>query len=94
MNFVAPCKRELASIVDSGSLDAGGDAHTMTKHFCEVLSTGDLDQLQAEIEKVLAARKEHVPTSFKDSRVLAVLEQSLKVLKARNRLPQPPSTSV
>jgi hypothetical protein len=86
-SYVGACKRELASIVDSGSLDAGGDAHTMTKHFCEVLSTGDLDQLEAELDKALAVGKEHVPTSHKESRALAVLEQSLKVLKARKTLP-------
>jgi hypothetical protein len=87
MNFVAACKRELGSIVDGGSLDPGGDAHTMTKHFCEVLSAGDLDQLQAALEKELSVGKEHVPTSHKHFRVLAVLEQSLKVLKARKTLP-------
>jgi hypothetical protein len=80
---VGACKRELASIVDGGSIDPGGDAHTMTKHFCEVLSAGELDQLQAELEKELAIGKEHVPTSHKHSRALEVLEQSLKVLKAR-----------
>jgi hypothetical protein len=85
MNSVGACKRELASIVDSGSLDAGGDAHTMTNHFCEVLSGGDLDQLEAELEKALAVGKEHAPTSHKASRALAVLEQSLKVLKARKK---------
>jgi hypothetical protein len=82
---VGACKRELASIVDSGSLDAGGDAHAMTMQFCEVLSASDLDQLEAELEKALAVGKEHVPTSHKASRALAVLEQSLKVLKARKK---------
>jgi hypothetical protein len=81
------CKRELGSIVDGGSLDPGGDAHTMTVHFCEVLSAGDLDQLQAALEKELSAGKEHVPTSHKHFRALAVLEQSLKVLTARKKLP-------
>jgi hypothetical protein len=85
--YVGACKRELASIVDSGSIDPGGDAHTMTKHFCEVLSAGDLDQLEAELEKALALGKEHAPTSHKHSREIAVLEQSLKVLKARKKLP-------
>jgi hypothetical protein len=83
--YVGACKRELTSIVDSGSLDAGGDAHTMTKQFCEVLSAADLDQLEAELEKALAVGKEQVPTSHKHSRALAVLEQSLKVLKARKK---------
>ena len=86
-SYVGACKRELASIVDSGSIDPGGDAHTMTKHFCEVLGTGDLNHLQAELEKELTVGKEHVPTSHTHSRVLAVLEQSLKVLKARKTLP-------
>jgi hypothetical protein len=85
MNSVGACKRELASIVDSGSLDAGGDAHAMTMQFCEVLSASDLDQLEAELEKALAVGKEHVPASHKASRALAVLEQSLKVLKARKK---------
>ena len=85
MIFVEGCKREIASIVDGGSLDPAGDARTTTRHFCEVLRAGDLDQLEAELEKALAVGKEHVPTSHKHSRALAVLEQSLKVLKARKK---------
>jgi hypothetical protein len=71
MSHVQTCKRELTSIVDGGSLDPGGDARTMTKHFCEVLSAGDLEQLQAGLEKELAARQGHVPTAHKHFRALA-----------------------
>ena len=28
--YMGACRRELGSIVDGGSLDPGGDAHTMT----------------------------------------------------------------
>jgi hypothetical protein len=88
MSDLEVCKRELASIADSGSIDPGGDARTMTEHLCTVLSGGYLDRLQAELENELVnARQGHDPTTHmtKHFRALAVLEEALKVLKARKK---------
>jgi hypothetical protein len=87
MSDLDVCKRELVSIVDSGSVDPGGDARTTTEHFCTVLSAGYLDRLQAELENELAARRRHDPTTHmtKHFRALAVLEEAIKVLKARKK---------
>jgi hypothetical protein len=85
MAATSEVKRELLSIIDGGSLDPGGDARSMTKHFCEVLSPSRLDLLYAELEKELAARQGHLPTAHKHFRALEVLEEALKVLKARKK---------
>ena len=58
MAGISELKRDLLSIIDGGSLDPGGDARTMTKHFCEVLSASGLDLLYAALETELAARQD------------------------------------
>jgi hypothetical protein len=85
MTAMSEVKRELLSIIDGGSHDPGGDARTMTRHFCEVLSASGLDLLHAALEKELAARHEHVPTDHKHFRAVEVLEEALKVLKVRKK---------
>jgi len=87
MAGISEVKRELLSIVNGGSLDPGGDARTMAKHFCEVLSASDLDLLHAALEKELAGRQGLVPTDHKHFRALEVLEEALKMLKARKKEP-------
>ena len=87
MAGISEVKRELLSIVNGGSLDPGGNARTMAKHFCEVLSASDLDLLHAALEKELAVRQGLVPTDHKHFRALEVLEEALKVLKARKKEP-------
>jgi hypothetical protein len=89
MSDVEACKLELVSIVDGGSIDPGGDARTMMEHFCTVLSAGYLDRLQAELENELAARQGGVPAAHmnKQVRAVAVVEEALKVLKARKKAP-------
>jgi hypothetical protein len=87
MAGISEVKRELLSIVNGGSLDPGGDARTMTKHFCEVLSVSDLDLLHAALEKELAVRQGLVPTDHMHFRALVVLEEALRVLKAHKKEP-------
>jgi hypothetical protein len=87
MAGISEVKQELLGIIDGGSLDPGGDARTMMKHFCVVLSASALDLLCAELEKELAARQRHVPTAHTHFRALEVLEEALKVLKARKKEP-------
>ena len=87
MSDIAACKRELASIVDGGSMDPRGDARAMTEHFCTVLSASDLERLQAGLESDRAARQRPVPLQYviKHNRMLAALDEALKVLTARKR---------
>jgi hypothetical protein len=87
MAAMSEVKRELLSIIDGGSHDPGGDARTMMKYFCEVLSARGLDLLCAELEKELTERQGHVPTAQKHFRALEVLEEAVKVLKARKKRP-------
>jgi hypothetical protein len=89
MSDIEACKRELFSIVDGGSIDPGGDAHQMTQHFCTVLSARDLDRLQTELDKEIAAWQRQIPSADtrRHDRTIAVLAQALAVLTARKKRP-------
>jgi hypothetical protein len=66
------------------AIDPRGDARAMTEHFCAVLSASELDRLQAELANDRAANQRPVPlyNLNKHHRVLAVLDEALKVLTA------------
>jgi hypothetical protein len=87
MSDVEACTRELLSIVDGGSIDPGGDARQMTRHFCTVLSASYLDRFQAELDKELFAWQRQVSSArtSRHDRTLAVLAEAIKVLTARKK---------